>query len=118
MSYEERRTRRHFRIRKRIFGSSERPRLAVYRSQKHIHAQIIDDYEGKTLFSFSTNSEKFRKVSTQGRSVEAAQKLGELLGPELISKGIQKVVFDRGGYRYHGRIKALAEGLRSKGVNL
>ena len=117
MSYEERRTRRHFRIRKRLFGTSERPRLTVYRSQKHIHAQIINDYEGKTLFSFSTNSEKFRKVSSVGRTVDAAKKLGDLLGPELISKGIQKVVFDRGGYQYHGRVKALAEALRAKGVD-
>ena len=117
MSYEERRTRRHFRIRKRIFGTSERPRLAVYRSQKNFHAQAFDDYARKTLFSFSTTSEKFRKASSNGRTVESAKKMGELLGPELIAKGFKKIVLDRGGYRYHGRIKAFAEALRATGVD-
>lgn len=100
-----------------MFGTVERPRLSVYRSQQHLYAQAINDYEGKTLFSFSTTSEKFRKVSKEGRTTEAAKKLGELFGTELVKKGIQKIVFDRAGYKYHGRVKALAEALRSSGVN-
>ena len=117
VSYEERRTKRHERVRKRVFGTAERPRLAIFRSQKHLYAQAIDDYAGKTLFAFSTNAEKFRKTHSNGRSVEAAKKLGETFGAKLLSKGIRKIVFDRGGYKYHGRIKALAETLRTKGVD-
>lgn len=115
ISFEERREKRHLRIRKAVFGTSERPRLAVYRSGKHLYAQAIDDYQGKTLFAFSTISEKFPKKSKE-RPVGLAKKLGQLFGPELVSKGIRKIVFDRGGYRYHGRVKALADGLRETGV--
>ena len=115
-TYQERRKKRHERIRKMIFGTSERPRLAVYRSGKHLYAQAIDDYQAKTLMAFSTLSEKFKKGFTKGNPVEAAKKLGELFGPELTSKGIKKIVLDRGGYKYHGRVKALAEGLRQTGV--
>lgn len=117
LSYEERRTKRHERVRKQVFGTPERPRLAVYRSQKHLYAQAIDDYAGKTLFAFSTNTGKFRKAHSKGGTVEAAKKLGEAFGSELLSKGIRKIVFDRGGYKYHGRIKALAETLRTQGVD-
>ncbi len=115
-SYQDRRKKRHERIRKSIFGNAERPRLAVYRSGKHIYAQAVDDYQNKTLFSFSTTTEKFRKVSSRGCNVESAKKLGELFGAELTKKGIKKIVFDRGGYKYHGRVKALAEALRGTGV--
>ena len=117
LSFLERRKVRHFRIRKRLIGTPERPRLVVRRSQKHLHAQLIDDYARKTILSFSTTGEKFRKALGEGRTLKAAKKLGELFGPELVSKGIKKVVFDRGGYQYHGRVKALAEALRSAGLD-
>ena len=111
----ERRVRRRLKIRKRVYGTSERPRLAVYRSAKHLHAQVINDYQGKTIFSFSTTGGKFQTLSKKGASVDAARKLGELFGGELKNKGIQQIVFDRSGYKYHGRIKALADALRSSG---
>ena len=122
LNHEERRKKRHARIRKLIFGTSEKPRLCIFRSGKHLYAQAIDDYRGKTLFSFSTNGEKFRKtVSKNGtvetNPVEAAKKLGEIFGPEVVAKGIKKIVFDRGGYKYHGRVKALAEALRQAGIS-
>lgn len=116
ISFEERRRKRHDRIRKAIFGTPERPRLAVYRSGKHLYAQAIDDYQGKTLFAFSTMSEKIQKESSKDKPVELAKKLGQIFGPQLVSKGIRKIVFDRGGYQYHGRVKALADGLRETGV--
>jgi len=116
-TYEERRKKRHARARKRIFGTAERPRLAVFRSGKNLYAQAIDDIQGKTLFYFATTHEKFRKASPKGGTVEAAKKLGELFGTELLGKGIKKIIFDRGGYQYHGRVKALAEALRSAGVD-
>jgi len=115
-NYEERRKKRHERIRKSIFGTAERPRLAVYRSGRHLYAQAIDDYQRKTLFAFSTLADKFKKKSSKEKPVESAKKLGRLFGPELVAKGIRKIVFDRGGYQYHGRVKALAEGLRETGV--
>ena len=114
---QEQRKRRHERIRKKVFGTSEQPRLSVFRSGKHLWAQAIDDYQGKTLFSFSTASEEFRKKVPQTRTVEAAKRLGEVFGPKLIAKGIRKIVFDRGGSKYHGRVRALAEALRQTGVD-
>lgn len=111
-----RRKARHRRVRKRIFGTVERPRLCVFRSGKHFCAQTIDDYGGKTLFSFSTFSKKFQKTQAKSATVEGARKLGELFGPEMIAKKIKKVVFDRGGHQYHGRVKAFAEALREAGV--
>ena len=122
LNHRERRKKRHARIRKRIFGTAEKPRICIFRSERHLYAQAVDDYQGKTLFSFSTTHEKFRKaVSKNGAvkngTVEAAKKLGEIFGPELLAKGVQKIVFDRGGYRYHGRVKALAEALRQSGIH-
>jgi len=122
LNFQERRKKRHARVRKQIFGTAERPRLCVFRSEKHLYAQAIDDYRRRTLFSFSTQGEKFRKaVSKNGMvkpgSVEAAKKLGEVFGSELVAKGFGKIVFDRGGYKYHGRVKALAEALRQAGAN-
>lgn len=119
---EERRKKRHKRIRKQIFGTAERPRLCIFRSGRHLSAQAIDDYQGKTLFSFSTHEEKFRKAiskngAVKSHSVEASKKLGEVFGPDLVRKGIGKIVFDRGGYKYHGRVKALAEALRQAGIS-
>lgn len=115
-THQDRRKKRHQRIRKSIFGTAERPRLAIYRSGKHLYAQAIDDHQRKTLFSFSTTVEKFHKVFPKGSNVESAKKLGELFGSDLLKKGIKRIVFDRGGYQYHGRVKALAEALRGTGV--
>ncbi len=106
------RIKRHKRVRKNISGSSERPRLCIFRSLKHIYAQVINDKEGITLVSLSTlNPEIKRKEKYQG-NIKAAKMLGSLLAKKLEEKGIKKVVFDRGGYLYHGRVKAVAESAR------
>ncbi|KUK56113.1 MAG: 50S ribosomal protein L18 [Atribacteria bacterium 34_128] len=106
------RNKRHKRVRKNISGSSERPRLCIFRSLKHIYAQVIDDRKGITLVSLSTlNPEIKRKEKYQG-NIKAAKMLGSLLAKKLEEKGIKKVVFDRGGYLYHGRVKAVAESTR------
>lgn len=107
--------RRKARVRKRVIGTSERPRLNVYRSNKHIYAQIIDDTQSKTLAAVSTESADLAGADNL-KKMEAAKKVGELMGKKAIEKGIDKVVFDRGGYIYHGRIKALAEGAREAGL--
>ncbi len=117
LSYEERRQSRHERVRKVVFGTAERPRLSVFRSGKNLYVQVIDDFQGKTLCAISTLNENFHKVSPKGNTVEASRKLGELFGPELAKKGIKKIVFDRAGYKYHGRVRALAEALREAGVD-
>lgn len=106
------RIKRHKRVRKNISGRSERPRLCIFRSLKHIYAQVIDDREGTTLVSLSTlNPEVKGKEKYQG-NIKAAKMLGSLLAKKLEEKGIKKVVFDRGGYIYHGRVKAVAESTR------
>ncbi len=106
------RIKRHKRIRKNISGRSERPRLCIFRSLKHIYAQVIDDKKGTTLVFLSTlDSEIKGKEKYQG-NVKAAKMLGSLLARKLEEKGIKKVVFDRGGYLYHGRVKAVAESTR------
>jgi len=96
-------------------GTQERPRLCVYRSLKHIYAQIIDDIEGKTLVAASTLDPAL-KGTVKSSNKEAAKKVGELIAQKALDKGIKKVVFDRGGYKYHGRVAALAEGAREKGL--
>lgn len=111
-----RRQGRHSRIRKRIVGSAERPRMSVHRSLKHVRIQLVDDIEQRTLASFSTLDPSFRKVHTKGGSVEGAKKLGQLAAGAFTARGIKRVVFDRGGYLYHGRIRALAESLREAGL--
>ena len=116
LTQEERREKRRRTIRRRVFGTSERPRLSIFRSSQHLYAQAVDDYQGKTIFGFSTTNEKFRKTSPERGNIKAAQKLGQIFGPELIAKGIKKIIFDRSGYKYHGRIKALAESLREAGL--
>ena len=109
------RERRKKRIRKKIFGTKERPRLCVYKSNRYIYAQIIDDTEGKTLVSYS--SLKYKKEGVENyKDVETAKKVGEELGKMAREKGIKQVVFDRSGYPYHGRVKALAEGVRKAGI--
>ncbi|HLR20677.1 MAG TPA: 50S ribosomal protein L18 [Tissierellaceae bacterium] len=105
---------RHGRVRKKIFGTPERPRLNIYRSGKHIYAQIIDDISEKTLVSASTLDKSLDLTSTNNK--EAAKSVGKLIGEKAIDEGIEKVVFDRSGYIYHGRIKELADGARESGL--
>lgn len=106
------RTHKHKRMRFRITGTPERPRLAVFRSAKHIYAQIIDDVKGVTLVSASTLN-----VNAEGTKTDAAKAVGEAVAKKALDTGITKVVFDRGGNIYHGRIKALAEGAREAGLD-
>lgn len=109
----EARLKRHIRVRAKISGTSERPRLNVFRSAKHIYAQIINDVKGETLVSASTLDKDFEGV---GSNKEAAHKVGLSIAKKAKKAGITKVVFDRGGYLYHGRIKELAEGAREGGL--
>ena len=108
------RVKRHLRVRKKISGTSLRPRLSVYRSEKNIYAQIIDDVAGRTLISASTLDKEFGEAL--GSNKDAAKKVGELVAKKAIEKGIKIVVFDRGGYIYHGRVQELAEGARAAGL--
>ena len=110
------RIRRHRRIRKKVFGTKDCPRLCVYRSLANIHTQLIDDINCKTLFSVSTDDKNFKQKMTYGGNVQAAVLLGEILAEQSKKKGILKVVFDRGGFLYHGRVKALAESAREHGL--
>ncbi len=104
------------RIRGRVSGTAERPRLAVYRSLKHIYVQAIDDVAGRTLAAASTLDAEARDQVSYGGDVAAAKVVGSLIGKRLQEKGITRVVFDRGGYRYHGRVRALAEAAREAGL--
>ena len=106
------RKRVHSRIRQRMEGTAERPRLNIYRSLNHIYAQVIDDAKGETLLSASTLAAKAKT----GGNVAAAKEVGKLVAERALEKGIKKVVFDRGGYLYHGRIKALADAAREAGL--
>jgi len=110
------RLRRRKRIRSRIQGTPERPRLNVFRSLKHIYAQAVVDTTGRTLVSASTLSPEIRGTLKYAGNVEAAKKVGELIAKKCLEKGIPKVVFDRSGYLYHGRIKALADAARASGL--
>jgi large subunit ribosomal protein L18 len=105
----------HKRIRRKVRGSTERPRLAVYRSLNHIYAQVIDDERGQTLVSASTTEKDLR--SGTGGNIEAAQRIGRTIAERAIAAGISSVVFDRGGYLYHGRVKALTDAAREAGLN-
>lgn len=113
---KEIRERKHARVRKKISGTSERPRLAVFRSAKHIYAQIIDDVAGVTLVSASTAEEALKDLAYGGNK-EAARAVGKLVGEKAVEKGIKAVVFDRGGYIFHGRVKELADGAREAGLD-
>ena len=106
------RTRIHRRIRRRLSGTSERPRLAVFRSVKHIYAQVIDDTKGHTLVAASSNE----KNAVNGGNVAGAKVIGKLVAERAKDKGVKAVVFDRGGYLYHGRVKALADAARAAGL--
>ena len=105
----------HRRIRSKVKGSGERPRLAVYRSLNHIYAQVVDDQIGKTIVSASTTEKDLRGPT--GGNIEAAQRIGKAIAERALEKGIESVVFDRGGYLYHGRIKALTDAARAAGLN-
>jgi len=109
---------RHKRIRKKIFGTAERPRLSFYRSLNAIYAQIINDEEGKTLISASTIDKDYvaKYGKRGGKSIEDAKKLGEFLAEKALAAGIKTVVFDRGGFIYHGKVKAFADAAREKGL--
>ena len=108
---------RHKRLRKRISGTPERPRLSVYRSEKHIYAQIIDDTKGETLVAASTVEKELRdKLNQKTWNVQAAKEVGKIIAERATAKGITEIVFDRGGYKYHGRIKALADSARESGL--
>ena len=111
------RKRRHLRVRARVFGTPERPRLNVFRSNKNIYAQIIDDMRGHTLVAASTLEREVReRFPNPHPKVEEARVVGQVIGERALAKGITKVVFDRGGYKYHGRVKALADGARAAGL--
>src|SRR5262245_13232807 len=108
---QQARRRRHFRVRKKITGTAERPRLAVYRSNRHVQAQVIDDGTGRTLAAASSLESDLR-----GNGVGAAKKVGETVGQRAREQGVTSVVFDRGGYLYHGRVAAVADGAREAGL--
>jgi large subunit ribosomal protein L18 len=105
----------HSRIRRKVKGSTERPRLAIYRSLNHIYAQVIDDHMGQTLVSASSTEKDLR--GNTGGNLDAARRVGQAVAERAVAKGIEQVVFDRGGYLYHGRIKALTDAARAAGLN-
>jgi len=130
---QQKRYRRHKRVRAKIFGTANRPRLCVFRSAKHIYAQLIDDERGRTLAAASDRELKGKRQKAKGKitrqklktkeketvrreKVALAYEVGKLIAKRALEKGIEKVVFDRGGYKYHGKVKALAEGAREGGL--
>jgi large subunit ribosomal protein L18 len=110
------RERRKLRIRRQISGTPERPRLSVFRSARHIYAQVVNDVDGKTLAHASTLSRDVRNDVGESNKVDAAKKVGSAIAKLLLAKGIEKVVFDRSGYLYHGRVQALADAAREAGL--
>ncbi len=111
------RLKRKKRIRKNIFGNQERPRMSVFRTARHIYAQIIDDSKGITLVSASTLDKEYLDTKVEGKKVDIAKAVGNLVGKRALDTGIKKVVLDRNGFLYHGRIKALSDGAREAGLN-
>lgn len=105
----------HHRIRRKVKGNTERPRLAIYRSLNHIYAQVIDDRQGQTLVSASSTEKDLR--GNTGGNLDAARRIGTAIAERALAKGIEQVVFDRGGYLYHGRVKALTDAARAAGLN-
>ncbi len=108
---------RHKRIRAKLAGTADSPRLAVYRSTKHIYAQIIDDVKGVTIVSASSIDKDLRKDLTHGGNIESAKAVGEAIAKKALKAGVKDVVFDRGGFLYHGRVAALADAAREAGLN-
>lgn len=118
LSKVEARKRRHSRVRKKVFGTTERPRLCVFRSLKHIYAQLINDEIGHTYCSASSLDPEIKKIAEGKSKKEIAYEVGRLLAIRAKEIGIEKAVYDRGGYKYHGRVRALAEGARGGGLKL
>lgn len=116
-SPRELRIRRHNRLRKRVSGSTERPRLNIFRSSAHIYAQVIDDVKGHTLAAASTNEKGWSEGDDGKTKTEQAAIVGRLVAERAKAAGVDKVVFDRGGFKYHGRVKALADAAREAGLN-
>jgi large subunit ribosomal protein L18 len=112
-SRDEHRRRIHVRIRRRLSGTAERPRLAVFRSLKHIYAQVVDDRKGQTIASASSAE---KSASKNGGNVAGAKEIGKLVAERAIARGVKQVVFDRGGFLFHGRVKALADAAREAGL--
>jgi large subunit ribosomal protein L18 len=112
----EQKERRKRRVRAKITGTSERPRLSVFRSSQHIYAQVIDDEAGKTLAAASTLAKDVKGTIAEANKTDAAKKVGEAIAKACLAKGVKKVVFDRGGYVYHGRVSALADAARKAGL--
>lgn len=110
------RQRRHQRVRRKVSGTTERPRLAVYRSEHHIYAQVIDDSKGHTLAAASTLDSGLRAELAYGGNVNAAKAVGSLVAQRALESGVKQVVFDRGGFAYHGRVAALADAARESGL--
>ena len=110
------RAKKHMRIRNRFSGTAERPRLAVFRSNNHVYAQVIDDVAGKTIVSASTLEKDIKAELKNTDDIEAASKIGDVVAKRALEKGIKAVVFDRGGYIYHGKVKALADAAREAGL--
>ncbi len=113
---EEARQRRHKRLRKKVSGSVNRPRLCIYKSLNHIYAQIIDDTKGHTLITASTLDKELRNEGGHKGNTAMARRVGLLVASRAVPLGVKKIVFDRGGYKYHGRMKALADGAREGGL--
>ena len=111
------RLKRKRRVRKNICGNENRPRMSVFRTAKHIYAQIIDDTKGITLVSASTVDKEFKDQNVEGKKVEIAKAVGSLVGKRALDKGIKQIVLDRNGFLYHGRIKSLSDGAREAGLN-
>ena len=116
ISHDEHRRRVHQRVRAKIAGAAERPRLNVYRSLAHIYAQLVDDATGKTIVSASSLDKEMRKELKGGGNIAAAKVVGRILAERAKAKGVTAVVFDRGGYKYHGRVKAVSDGAREAGL--
>ena len=107
---------RHVRLREKVHGSAARPRLAVFRSANHIYAQLVDDDAGRTVLAVDSRSKTFRAQHKSGGNVSAAKAVGELLAQKAKTHGVERVVFDRGGFKFHGRVKALADAARAGGL--
>jgi large subunit ribosomal protein L18 len=114
---EDKRLRRHRRVRGKVHGSAERPRLVVHRSINHLEGQVIDDVAGRTIVGLSTNAPDLRAKRGEQNKTDASRELGKALAEKAKAAGVDKVVFDRGGYLYHGRVKAFAEGAREGGLD-
>ena len=113
---EQARRRRHFRVRRKLNGTADRPRMCVYVSNKHVYVQVIDDAAGSTLAAASSVEKDMRKKLKTGGNIEAAAEVGKLIAERATKAGVSEVVFDRGGYAFHGRVKALADAAREGGL--